>query len=346
MNQIVKGKDSPVTALQKLLVANQHQIELALPKHLRPERLIRLAVTALKTTPSLQNCSLLSICNSVMLSAQLGLEINNGLGHGWLIPYGKICTYQPGYRGLLDLSYRTGSIRDARAIVVYEHEPFAYEEGARPVFSHTPMAASDRRMGSQKWIGAYNRLTSIDNYQSCFWMWKEEIEEIRDKCSRVKDKDGKIVGPWVTWFWEMTKKTVIKRHLKMQHLSSDVALAVGVDDQAEAYSATDDKLTRLQVAQDLVLENGIIDQAIQADDELEGSLDQQQQVAQEKLTEAGQSDQWWASVKESVNKLINSKKFPASKNLEYQQRLGNCPLGNAILDLKLEVEDLIKSEKQ
>lgn len=270
-----KGKDTPVSALNTLLLRNQKQIELALPKHLRPERLIRLAVTALNTTPSLQDCSLLSICNSVMLAAQLGLEINNGLGHGWLIPYGKVCTFQPGYRGLLDLAFRTGKITDARAIVVYENEPFTYTEGAQPEFSHQPLAPEKRG----EWIGAYSRLTHAGGFQSVYFMWRQEIEEIRDKTSKTKDR-----GPWVTWFWEMVKKTVIKRHLKMAQLSNEVEFAVGIDDQAEAHAAKEDTpKPRREPVQDLVLGGGIIDDARAADDTLAGSREAQQEVAQAKL---------------------------------------------------------------
>jgi len=344
MSEIAKrGSDTPISSLNKLLLANQKQIEMVLPKHMRPERLIRLALTALHTTPALQNCSLLSIANSVMLSAQLGLEFGNGLSHAFLIPYKNICSLQIGYRGLLELAYRGGLLQDARAILVYDQEPFNYIEGSHPVFEHSPKPPSVR---GEKWLAVYSRLSYADNFQSCFLMWSEEVFAIRDKCCRVKDKDGKILGPWATWEEEMIKKTCLKRHLKMEHLSSEIGTAVGLDDQSEAHSAGDNKLTRREVAQDLVLENGLVDQAIQADDELEGSRDQQQQVAQDKLIEAGQSDQWWASVKESVIKLINSKRFPVSVErdlaAEYRQRVKECPYGNAILDLKLEVEDLLK----
>jgi len=280
---VKRGTDTPVSALSKLLMANQKQIELALPKHLRPERLIRLAVTALSTTPSLQDCSLLSICNSVMLAAQLGLEINNGMGHGWLIPYGKICTFQPGYRGLLELAYRSGRIKDARALLVYEAEPFTYSEGANPVFTHEPKPLSIR---GEQWIGAYSRLTHLDNFQSCFWMWREEILEVRDKCSRTKDK-----GPWVTWFEEMVKKTALKRHLKTSQLSSAIALAVGVDDQAEAHSAKEETLKSQAFkgpVQDLVLDGSIIEDSIQADHALAGSREAQREVCDQKLKQASE----------------------------------------------------------
>jgi len=284
---VEKGKDTPVTALSKLLEKNKEQIAKAVPEHLKPERLIRMAITALNTTPMLQSCSLVSICNSVMLAAQLGLEPNNGLGHCWLIPYKGVCTMQPGYRGLLELAYRSGKVKDAQAHIVYRSEHFIYSEGASPVFEHVPLPPSQR---GEEWVGAYSRLTFKDGYQSIFWMWREEIEEIRDKCSkadkRKTDKDGNPVETiWDKWFWEMCKKTVIKRHLKTCQLSTEnhsIGLAVGTDDQAEAFAASE-PAKKPELVQDLVLEGPIIDEARSADDALAGSRDAQAQVAEEKL---------------------------------------------------------------
>jgi len=314
---VERGKDTPVSALNKLLLANQKQIELALPKHLRPERLIRLAVTALHTTPSLQDCSMLSIANSVMLAAQLGLEINNGLGHGWLIPYKRVCTYQPGYRGLLELSYRTQKIKDARPIMVYEFEPFEYEEGAHPKFNHTPLRPEHR---GTEWIGAYNRLTHTDGFESVYWMWRQEIEEIRDKCSRTKDS-----GPWVTWFAEMVKKTVVKRQLKLSQLSPEIGFAVGIDDQAEAHASNGDepKRHKPEVVQDMVLEDSLIEQAHQVDDALAGSREAQKDVLTLKLMQSN---------------LLQ--KIPKGKQGEgLRQAIENAKTENEILDIELAMKE-------
>ena len=287
-NELVqRGKDTPVSALQKLLTANSKQIEMA-TKSIRPERLIRLACTAVNTTPSLQNCNMLSICNSVMLSAQLGLEINNGLGHGWLIPYKGVCTFQPGYRGLIDLAFRAESIESIKPVVVYEGDEFDYQEGEDPHLVHKPVPPSKRtREGDDyAWIGAYSRCRLPDGMTDVLWMWREEIEDLRRKSSRAGN------GPWDTWFWEMVKKTPIKRHMKYLRLSEDAGRAVGVDDQAEAFAAKDaDKQQRRdEVAQDMILEASFVDQAMDADEKLaRGTRDEQQAVAERKLAVAGKA---------------------------------------------------------
>lgn len=280
-NELVKrGQDTPVSALQKLLTANSKQIEMA-TRSIRPERLIRLACTALNVTPALQNCNMLSICNSVMLSAQLGLEINNGLGHGWLIPYKGVCTFQPGYRGLIDLAYRAESIKTISPIVVYEGDEWDLREGDDPHFHHTPVPPSRRvKKGEDySWIGAYSRCRLPDGRIDLLWMWREEIEDLRRKSSRAGN------GPWDTWFWEMVKKTPIKRHMKFLRLSQDAEIAVGVDDQAEAFAASDAVKTRRdEVVQDMVLESSFVDQALDAEDKIGGgSREEQERVRDQKL---------------------------------------------------------------
>lgn len=288
---VERGKDTPVSALQKLLTANQKQLAMALPNSLRerPDRFIRLATTALIVTPKLQNCSMLSIANSVMLAAQLGLEPNNGLGHGWLIPYKGVCTFQPGYRGLLELAYRAESVISAQPIVVYVGDDFDYAEGAEPHLIHRPAPIAQRRPNKDDaeewdWIGAYSRVKLPSGHTDVLWMWRDEILAVRDKSSQSKDDS---YSPWKKWFWEMVKKTPVKRHCKFLKLSGEAQLAVGIDDQAEVFAGrpSTDKLP--DIAQDLVIDEYMKEQAQSADDALDGSREAAQEVAERKLSDMG-----------------------------------------------------------
>ena len=125
----------PATILE-LMEAMKPQIALAMPKHLTPERMVRLALTALRTTPALMKCDPQTILASVMLASQLGLE-PGVLGQCYLIPYGNTCTFIPGWKGLLDLVNRAGKATCWTG-AVYKGDDFEYELGTDPFVRHTP----------------------------------------------------------------------------------------------------------------------------------------------------------------------------------------------------------------
>lgn len=127
---------NPVVAFTSFLERFKPQMALALPKHLNPDRMSRLAVTAFSTTPKLQLCEPRSIVASIMTAGQMGLEIGVN-GQGFLVPYGRTCTFVPGWKGLTDLVNRSG-----RASVwtgaVFEGDDFQYQLGDSPFVKHKP----------------------------------------------------------------------------------------------------------------------------------------------------------------------------------------------------------------
>ncbi len=276
---VKRENETPPQALARILQAGQKQIEAAVGRAMQPEFMIRLAVTALNQTPELQNCSMVSIVNSVMLAAQLRLEVNTSLGHAWLIPYKKCCTFQPGYRGLIELAHRSNEVHDVGAHVVYQRDTFEIEYGDNPRCLHRP-AMRDRG----DWIGAYAHIRYKDGPPSTLFMPREEIEEIRDKCSQSVNSD---FSPWKKFASEMIRKTPTKRHLKYCRLTiQDLARAVGLDDEADAIAADTRPGYRPDApGQQLAIEGELLDMAEEATHNLRGSAEQQDEVAQRKIAE-------------------------------------------------------------
>ena len=75
--------------VKKFFEANRGTLEALLPKHFDSERMLKLALGALRTTPKLAGASLSSLLGSVVTCAQLGLEPNTPLGHAYLLPFDK-----------------------------------------------------------------------------------------------------------------------------------------------------------------------------------------------------------------------------------------------------------------
>lgn len=221
----VQKTDAPPVALQKLLTAHKANLQKALAKHMDPDRLIRIAVSAMHRQPTLQNCSIQSIVNSVVLSGVLGLEPNTPLGHAYLIPYGKECTFQPGYRGLMHLAIKSGSVKRFSPALVFEGDEFEQELGMNEKFRHVPMQQSD------EWLGAYSFARTPDGEYTWLYLPKANILHIRDTFSQSYKTQK--TSPWITSEDEMALKTAIKRHIKRLDVTIEVARAADLDDQAD-----------------------------------------------------------------------------------------------------------------
>jgi recombination protein RecT len=106
----------------------------------RAERFTRICLTAMRQTPQLAQCDPASILGAMMTCAQLNLEPNTPQGLAYLIPYKRECQFQVGYKGLMQLMYRSGAIASFNADVVYRQEVeqglFEYESGISPRISH------------------------------------------------------------------------------------------------------------------------------------------------------------------------------------------------------------------
>ena len=195
------------------------QLMAALPQQtsLSPDRLVRVALTVIRTNPALLECSQQSLLACLMGCAQLGLMPEPYLGQAYLVPFWNNKTNPrtreaqliPGYRGYITLARNSGELDTISADVVRENDEFKITKGLNENLEHVP--CFDGNPGDV--IGAYTVFRYMHGSSTFDFMPKAEIEKIR-KRSKASDK-----GPWVTDYPEMCKKTVIRRHMKLAPLS-------------------------------------------------------------------------------------------------------------------------------
>ena len=199
-----------VKNMQQLVLSMQDQIKKALPSVLTGERFSRMILTAMSSTTQLQQCTPKSFLGAMMQAAQLGVEPNTPLGQAYLIPYknkGTLeCSFQLGYKGLIDLAYRSGEVKDIQAHEVHENDVFEYELGLEPKLKHVP-ATSNRGPV----IMYYAVFHTKDGGYGFEVMSAEDIREHAKKYSKAYSSG---YSPWTTNFDEMAKKTVLKKCLK------------------------------------------------------------------------------------------------------------------------------------
>jgi recombination protein RecT len=162
----------------------------------------------------------------MMSAAQLGLEPNTPLGQAYLIPYKNKgvdeVQFQIGYKGLIDLAYRSGEVEVVQAQVVYENDDFECAYGLEPKLTHKP---ADRDRGEP--IKVYAIFKTKSGGYGFEVMSMEDVRKHAEKYSQAY-KSG--FSPWKTNFEEMAKKTVLKKVLKYAPLKSDFVRGVVQDE--------------------------------------------------------------------------------------------------------------------
>lgn len=204
----------------------EKQIAKALPRVLTPERFTRMVLTALSKDNKLASCTPNSFLGAMMQAAQLGLEPNTPLGQAYLIPFKNKgvmeVQFQIGYKGMIDLAYRSKEVVDIQAQCVYENDEFEYELGLNPVLKHKP--ALKNRGEVILYYAVFHTKSGGYGFEV---MSKEDIINHAKKTSQ---SFGSSYSPWNKYFDEMAKKTVLKRVLKYAPIASDFAMAINSDE--------------------------------------------------------------------------------------------------------------------
>lgn len=202
------------------------EIAKALPSVITPERFTRITLSALSSDPKLASTTPKSFLAAMMTAAQLGVEPNTPLGQAYLLPYynkGALeCQFQLGYKGILDLAYRSGEISVIQAHVVYEKDEFDFELGLEAKLRHKP-AMKDR--GEP--IAFYAVFKTKDGGYGFEVM---SVDDVRAHAKKYSKSYASSFSPWSTNFEEMGKKTVLKRVLKYAPLKSDFARQIASDE--------------------------------------------------------------------------------------------------------------------
>ncbi len=225
MGELVPAKQRLVN-LRGLLAKQQNEIAKAIPKGLDAQRFVRAALTVFARTPKLLDCDTNSVLGAVMQAAQLGLELDPGMGQAYLVPYGRTCQMITGYQGLVTLAMRTPDVKSVIARAVYSKDLFEYEYGLNEKLVHKP--SGDENKGDLTYVYAVGKLVDRDGMVPVFEvMSRKEVDAIR-----ARSKAGQS-GPWVTDYEMMARKTVVRRLAKWLPKSTDFGRAVAAEDRFE-----------------------------------------------------------------------------------------------------------------
>jgi recombination protein RecT len=210
-------------SVSALIERNREAIAHSLPKHLTLERIVRLAITELRSNPRLLDCDTSSLMSAIVKASQVGLELGGNMGQVYLVPYRDQVQLIIGYRGLLTLVRRSGAVTSFQTHVVYEKDFFELEYGLEEKIKHIPSRDGDP--GRMTHVYAIARMR--DGGVQYEVMNRAQVDAIRTR-SRSSGN-----GPWVTDYDEMARKTVVRRLFKYLPMSIEMADAMSVDDDTD-----------------------------------------------------------------------------------------------------------------
>ncbi|MBO2461656.1 recombinase RecT [Actinomadura violacea] len=221
----------------------------ALPRHVNERHFIQVALTSIKSSRALQNCTPESLTVSLMHCARFGLDPDGT--HAAIVPYGRVATFIPMYQGYVDLMYRSGFVTSVVFDWIFEKDDWFIKRG-RPApddFEHEPFLLSKDRgevvlAYAFAWLrgGARSQVMALN---------LEDAEEIRDKYSKAYERAererkknpklfkanpdwGKFNSPWHTNFLAMWLKSAVRALAKRVPKTPELIELMKMDDEADS----------------------------------------------------------------------------------------------------------------
>lgn len=248
----VQREPTRMDVLKANLSKRADEFKLVLPAHITPEKFQRVVATAALQNPQLLECDRQSLLLASMKLAQDGL-LPDGR-EAALVPFKVNVKKGPGPKdwgskwqvqpmpmvyGLRKKILQSGDVLSIETGVVYladlESGHFLYEVGMEPPIRYRPnLLLPIEDTTDDKIVAAYS-IAKIKNeaggqpYWSVEVMRRAEIDKVRQAsqtgATGKTTREGKAIppkGPWVDWFGEMARKTVLRRHAKVLPMSGDI----------------------------------------------------------------------------------------------------------------------------
>ncbi len=211
----------------------------------KPEALVRFALSDMSTNAALAKCTPESIYLGLLACAVTGLEPGALKGEAYLVPFAGKAQFMPGWKGLVKQARRSRDIAGISAQVVRHRDVFDLDLGTANSLVHKP-ALADR--GDV--IGAYAIAKMTNGHNEIEWVDLEDLQAI----AKVAQSRGKSRA-WADWEDQMQRKSAIRRLCTRLPLGADYYVAMALEEAEGAQAQrqvldleTDGEATRAELA--------------------------------------------------------------------------------------------------
>ena len=212
---------TPLVAMQGTIEKMAPKFREALPSTMDELKFISVLKLTLNKNPKLLDADKNSLMQTFMCAAKDGLYLDGR--EAAAVQYGQQINYLPMVEGVIKLMHNSGLIKSICAEVVYEKDLFDYELGSNPHITHKPCITGDR--GKPVCVYAIAVTTNEGEYYEVMSM--SDI----DKCRAVSRGSSSPHSPWVKWFDQMAKKTVMHRIAKRLPKNDAINSVVRIEDE-------------------------------------------------------------------------------------------------------------------
>lgn len=205
------------------------QLALVLPRHMTPDRMVRLALSCAGKNNEIAKSTPLSIAKALQAASEMGLEPDGR--HGYLVAYknnkeGTVeAQFIPGYMGYVKLAYQSGMVKSCMARAVRAKDLFNYKYGTGSFLEHTPADLDDRGELTHAWA----MVELKDGGAPFIVLNKAEVTASKKKSKSASSP----YSPWNEFPDAMWAKTAFRALSKFIPLSSELSRAIQAEDDVD-----------------------------------------------------------------------------------------------------------------
>lgn len=204
------------------------------------DRYMASLLTAVRKTPALielgaQADGRRSILAAMIRCAELGLEVNNDLGEGYLIAFKRNKGRSDerwelqviiGYKGYLKLAAESGNLKNIAIHEVYDNDKFriVYGTGPDAGLTHEPLLKGDRG-------NIYCYYGIVEFHDGGYFFTHMTLADIEERKQRSGSVRAGVHTPWDTDPVPMSKKTVARAMVPFMRLGASIRRALADDEK-------------------------------------------------------------------------------------------------------------------
>ena len=189
----------------------------------RAPQFVTSLVSMANLTPGLRDCDPETLMFCGLKAASLNLPLDNNLGFAYAVPYGKVCQFQIGYRGFVQLAMRTGQYKSMNVVNIHEGELISWDPFTEEI--ELEIIQDQEARAKLPVIGYASVFILLNGFKKVSYWPDARVLAHAKRFSKAFNS-----GPWKTDYNAMARKTVLKDMLShWGPASTEIAEAVKFD---------------------------------------------------------------------------------------------------------------------